>query len=514
MGFSAWHEGPKARHRVRWTSLLCFQFVVFLLTLDQTLLIGASKLSSSDLNLSSLIISSSRSSSSSQRSRVHRVVVSKLHEISDGSHTARLEVSLQAPTVAAAPREEKRSSSSDPNLVKGYLTATLRGTQLEIQPPLFDVATLLDAMLKEAEAVGAQTVLSAHGECNMSAFVGHVYAGFSPVLSGGESQQDSSTVVWTAEASRIRRHQQRLKPTGKSTHSPPPQHLLPLSLVLSPLLLLLPLLQDLNFRAYDLLMIAAMNHRGDILQALVPLSGEKRASSLGVSLELVGPRGSAVGSELLAGLATSADADELAGVVLAVRANDASGIYDAVEAGLLPVSLDRETINFSAGGGQPERMFPYTLSTEGESSEEEAQVGREAQRETGEEGPLRAAAEARQRARNRWGELLAQLKARGLIGGFKETPQDAGGVAVAGDVRSLSLHGVGMGVATVVLLTLLVLGMVPKRRRPARTAAGSVGLGLLPHAVHAGGQALQGGGEDDFVGVEATRPANGSEKLT
>ncbi|KAL8452011.1 hypothetical protein Emed_001552 [Eimeria media] len=212
-----------------------------------------SSLISSNTSSSNSISSSSSSSSSSSRrassrNQVHQVVVSTAQEISDGGRIARLEISLQAPSQGGT-ETQKGSALESNNLVKGFLTATLRGPQLEVHPPLFDgdprtLATMLDVVLKEAEALGAVTILSSQDASNKAAVLAHAYAGFLPVLSGGVSQQDSSSkVLWVADAARRRRHQQRVKHRGSRMHaienrmqktpppllqqktrSPPPQH--------------------------------------------------------------------------------------------------------------------------------------------------------------------------------------------------------------------------------------------------------------------------------------------------
>ncbi|KAL8269883.1 hypothetical protein Esti_006190 [Eimeria stiedai] len=494
--------------------LLCGSLFL-LLSLGCLLVVEASEFHPPSLEVSS---SPSTSSSSSSRSdRVHQVVVSKVQEVVNGARVARLELSLQAPPEPAA-EGQRGSASGSSNLIKGFLTATLRGSQFEVFPPLFDgdprsLATLLDVALKEAESLGAGTVLSIQESAsNAGALLGHAYAGFSPVAAGGR-QQASSKVVWRADASRRRRHQLRQKtrglqivPLARATEAQKKQ--------------LEQFCRNHGNTTIDEVLssvpppvcIFAMDHHGDILQALVPLSVKKRASSSGISLEIVGPRGRAVGSELLARLIDTAEASELAGVVLPVRASDASRIHEAVDAGLSPISFDGETINFSPKRTELERVFPYTTSNEGESSDEEAEVVSEAQREKGAEWLSRAPTEVRQRVQDRWGRLIAQLKARGLIGELKETPHDAAGADAAVGAKSVSLKGVGMGVATAVLLALLVLGMVPRRRGRTRTAAGNVGLSFMPHEVEVGSQAFYGHGGDVKFGVEATAAAPGSQK--
>ncbi|KAL8441329.1 hypothetical protein Emag_007266 [Eimeria magna] len=309
-------------------SLLCLVLVVFLLPLNQHLFIEASGPSSADLKVSSLTSGSSSSSSrNSSRSRMHQVV---------------------APSGAAA-EAQRGSASESSNLVRGFLTATLRGQQLEVNTPLFDgdprsLATMLDAVLKEAEALGALRVLTAQDAGNSAAFVGHAYAGFLP--------QDACKVVWMAEASRRRRHQQRLKLS--------------------------------NF-AKDMATQPSM-------RCCLP-------TPLQFVYLIVGPHGTAVGSELLARLRGMAELDEVAG-------------------------------------------------------------------------------------------------------------------AVAGDgVEGVSLKGLGVGVTTTLLLTMLILGLVPKRRRHTRTAASNLGMGVMSYEMLLVGQALHNHGGNDVVGVEATLPANGSLKF-
>ncbi|KAL8439034.1 hypothetical protein Efla_002443 [Eimeria flavescens] len=460
--------------------------------------------------------------SSSSSSRGHRIVISAVPSIEDEQKT-RLEVCLFGP---------KTEDDASGKKLKGLLYASIQGSYAEVDSSLLDgdyktLATLLTAVRKEGEALGAEVVWSSL--CSSSINVlGHIFAGFRPQFQ--VEVHRTPQIVWTAETSEFSREQLREQNVRFGLR------VLPFSQASASQKEELEAFfqkhnsMSLNAMSAEQLNLCffAVNHRGSIVQALVSPAAQEQTSSPAV--EFVGPASMSTSVALLGGLRQVLDLGAVKGAVLRVSPKDARMFCIAVDAGFLPVSITKHEVVFAfVRTDKSDHMFPYTVERRigrgrifvGAGGElwEKADL-QTAETEGREEEPGSIAQEPQQMARGRWKWALAELKRRGQL------VVQPSGEAVEADVPGapeeqqavpygfappimdvVNLQGLGLGLAGALVLTLLFCSMASRRRRRSRFQPEVGPLSYMLFEAELAGE----GTKTEGVAVEARLPDNAAQ---